>query len=758
MPNGGTKTPIDAGMLARASNAWRALTDELQAITTGWFAPLSPPVPVVPQEQQDSVRGRALDFPAGYNIRLRPRSNEPVSFEQMRALADSCDVLRLVIETRKDQIAKMSWTIGKRNNDSAKDARCQEVENFFMLPDGEHTFNDWVRMLLEDMFVVDATTIYPWLLKNGKPYRFEAIDGATIKRVIDEHGRTPAPPMPAYQQVLKGVVAVDYTCDELIYAPRNARIHKIYGYSPVEQIILTVNIAIRRAVSQLQYYTDGSTPDLLFQVPQNWSNQQIKDFSEYWNNQLSGQTAERRKTMFVPGGVAPLNTREAILKDPYDEWLARIVCYAFSVSPTPFIKETNRATAQTAQEAATEEGLFPIMFWLKQIIDKLIWRYFGYTDLEFKWGDQDATNPLDQVKIDDTNVRNGTATINEIRSSRGLPPIEGGDVAMVLTSTGYVPVTPQLEQNATQIDAQGESGEAQNEAPGNEVMDQNAKIYKRLKVLVKKSKKVAPINREDPDYKKQVDELSKSVYIVLQKQVHKLVGSLGDMVKLKKAKKDDNNDDNEYPNPIDDLDWSGWDDIAPAVEGSLESVATKGVADAATQIDMDDDKALSLANKDAIDYAKNRAAQLIGKQVDDNGDVIDNPDAEYSIEDATREMVRGDVVKALEQGTSSDDLSAILQGSYAFSESRATTIARTEVAKAAVQGNMALYKRSGQVAGLQWSTAAGCCDDCTDLDKEVVALGDAFSDGSDGPPQHPNCRCDVIPILTDDDEPDVSED
>jgi len=43
--------------------------------------------------------------------------------------------------------------------------------------------------------------------------------------------------------------------------PRNLRAHKLYGFSPVEQITLTVNIALRREAATLGDYRAGSTPD-----------------------------------------------------------------------------------------------------------------------------------------------------------------------------------------------------------------------------------------------------------------------------------------------------------------------------------------------------------------------------------------------------------------------------------------------------------------------------------------------------------------
>jgi phage portal protein BeeE len=76
---------------------------------------------------------------------------------------------------------------------------------------------------------------------------------------------------PAYQQVLKGLPAVNYSARDVIYRPRNVRAHKVYGYSPVQQVLMTVNIALRRQLWQLDYFTEGSIPDALIGVPQSWA-------------------------------------------------------------------------------------------------------------------------------------------------------------------------------------------------------------------------------------------------------------------------------------------------------------------------------------------------------------------------------------------------------------------------------------------------------------------------------------------------------
>lgn len=185
----------------------------------------------------------------------------------------------------------------------------------------------------------------------------------------------------------------------------------------------------------------------------------------------------------------------------------------------------------------------------------------------------------------------------------------------------------------------------------------------------------------------------------------------------------------------------------------LEEITAAGGADALAQIGFNSDESITNQLNDyALDYAKDRSAEMVGKKYVD-GELVDNPNAEWVIPETTREMLRADVSTAIESGASNDDLADQLAENYAFSDERAQTIARTETAKADVAGNLNAYKESGQVESKRWLTAPDCCDLCQDLDDVTVGLDEDFpDDGGDGPPLHPNCRCDVLPVLSDDTE------
>jgi hypothetical protein len=151
---------------------------------------------------------------------------------------------------------------------------------------------------------------------------------------------------------------------------------------------------------------------------------------------LEGNTAERRHAKFIPGGLTFQQTRETMLTDQFDEWLARVVCYAFSVPPLPFIQQQNRATAESAKEAALSEGLAPLMNWIKDIVDLLIERFWNEPDLEFCWGDHKEVDPASMALINSTYVRMGIKSIDEARAELGLDPLGMGHA--IFTGNGAV--------------------------------------------------------------------------------------------------------------------------------------------------------------------------------------------------------------------------------------------------------------------------------------------------------------------------------
>lgn len=410
-----------------------------------WFGPGMPFVPVAPPE----TAGRQFDFPSYSNIDIRQKPREGVDYATLISLANSYDLVGMLIDTRKDQICKLAWSIGYKGDSKTSDASCDKIKDFLQSPDKEHSWQEWLRAILDDMLICDAATVFPRQTRGGELYALEYMDGSSIIRVIDNWGRTPLAPDPAYQQVLKGLPAVNMTRDQLIFKPRNVTTRRLFGLSPVERIVITVQIALRKQLYQLQYYTDGSAPDTLISIP--GTAKQIAEFETVWNGLLSGNTADRRKTKFLPLEAKFYDTKQSALTDLKEqwEWLARVCCYCFGQSVQPFVSQMNRATAETADQQAKEEGIGPHMAWVKGFVDYILAHpaCFNRPDLEFNFEDAEELDPKVKAEIQDTRLKNGSMNIDEVRDDNGEDPLPNGlgSRYLIYTGTGATPIEDVLD-------------------------------------------------------------------------------------------------------------------------------------------------------------------------------------------------------------------------------------------------------------------------------------------------------------------------
>ena len=769
---------IDSYSLGVASGtAGQGTVQGVSALT--YFGPLQPIVPAVPPEQAEAmgVNARLFDYPVGYNLRITPRQEEETSFQELRDLADALDILRLVIETRKDQMAKMQWGIFAKEGKIVADSKLETLNTFWQTPDQQNCWDEWLRALLEDMFVIDAATVYPRKNKGGGIYGFELIDGATVLPRINAQGRTPAPPSVAYSQVMKGMSVIDYTADELIYRPRNIRTNHVFGFSQVEQVRMTINISLRRQLRVLSEFTDGTTPVALISCPKEWDMNQIRDAQLYIDTVLEGNIAERRHMKMIPDGSRYIPTKEPLLKNEFDEWLARIICFCFSLPPTAFIKQLNRAGAEQQQETATQEGLFPSMQWVKNLVNICLWKYQKETDCEFRWEQQVDVDPLVQAQIDKIygpveGGGIGAQTAQQIAEARGLDWDESADlerkqVALEASQGNKIAETDTHKEEP----GQAEKGQGK---PSEKVSVE--KLAKKAKVKYKINKQV-DFNR--PSVERAHKALTNRMTTFLKKQrkdvSSQLVKAIGS--RIEKLAKGDVPSEEEVQAIIDEINLQGWaivpEEFQPFLQRIFEETGSQtlvnlGVAQTG-QDNLSDilsandiDKAHADLQDLALDYSKVRSAELVGMKYVD-GELVENPNSYWSIEDSTRDALRGMISDAMEQGPSPYELAPLIEqlttDSDTFSPSRADMIARTELNMAQNEGQWQAFNQAstlGLVYEKKWITSQDVPDDeCSEnADEGWIALDEVFPSGDLYPLAHPRCRCAIVTrtVLDNDDE------
>ncbi len=724
--------------------------------------------PLVPTDYENV---RRWNYPVGYDTIYTPRSYEPIGFAELRALADSHDITRLAIETRKDQIERLEWQIkpiSEKEAPASAVKRVAAIEKFWRSPDGDQSFAAWLREALEDVLVIDAPAFEIRRTRGGDIIGLDIVDGSTIKVLIDETGRWPKPPAPAYEQVIHGRPWRLLTRDQLIYSPRNRRSNRAYGFSPVEQILLTINIGLRRELKQLHHFTEGNVPIGLVKTPDTWNPEQIRQYQEWFDSVLAGNSANQVRVFYGPGDYKPFV--EAPYKDSFDEWLARIVCYAFSLPPTAFVTQVNRATAESSQEAAVEEGQAPLMGWVKRFADDVIQNRMGQADLEFSWTDTKETDPVAQAATLVSLVKEGIRTRNEARGILGEDPIKGGDEATVDTAQGPVPVKnieamgemalnppeptlpprpdagagegapgggPAPDQNgAGKPAANGKpanpqtrkpaeatgSNRKQPEATGSRARagkpPANAAVGKVSDTEVA-AKRSGPFGASDsPSFLRQArDKIERSVAAFLSAEAGRVAHEA-----LTTRKASDHTDPGQSgvtPAQQDDrsraiealvaaalarITFGRWAGLIGEIGPQLLDVAEKTVDETLAEL------GVAPTAGEAADlqaWAKQWAHDRAAELVGKKwigGQAVATTEAQHDITSSTLDMITADVREAITTGSSAIELAAALAKSGAFSPQRAKGIADYETKNALHEATLKAFHASNVVTGSSWVT------------------------------------------------------
>jgi len=732
MPKGGVQTNITYSWGGTNPSAW------------GPFSPGTPLTPVV----NEPVRG--FDFKPNINATLRPRAYEQFGFPALRAFAN-VELIRLAIETRKDQFERLDWQIKPVDNKKkGEDPRIVEVAKFWRKPDGVTPFATFLRQSLEDLLALDAPAFEKRRTRGGKLLGLEIVPGDTIHPMVDNTGRRPRGANDlAYQQVIKGVAWADLTNADLLYVPRNPRPNHLYGFGPVEQIIVTINTILRRQASQLAYFTEGNIPAGLLNAPDGWDARKIQELQQWFDDRISGNQGEQNKLIWGPNGSVYTAFKQAPIKDEFDEWLARIVAFAFSLPPTPFIRQMNRSTGETDQERALEEGLEPLKLWGKRWIDGIIQDEMGYADLEFAWVTEDATSAKERSEIDDRDLKNGSRTLDEVRDARGEDALPDGLGAkpLIYTASGAVTlesvINPPEPPEQVVVPAPGAEP-----VPGGKPVPANDEAAPKpaKPAAAEKLAKIAPITAARPKARRAKVSLTKGLTKILAAEGDATAAAVEkQLAKLGKAEEDPKISAARIADAIaSGLSFDELLQIEQLIEDDLGDLAADSAKLAVDALGIKPDEGLTNRVYDrAVAWVKERGAELV------------SVDGDESLVESTRNMMRSIIADGLEQNIGTDAIAEAIQESAAFSEDRATTIAQTEVAMANGAGKGAGWAEAqadGLVITKSWQTSndGDTCDECLGNEAEGdIPLDQAFSSGDDFEPAHPRCSCVTTAEATD---------
>jgi len=785
------------------SQLWKPPADDITGInTTGsWWTAGQPVRPIAPA----STGPVGLQFLSEQNKIFTPRATEYLTFDDLRRLA-TYPLAAMMITLYANAIAARQFRIRLRtipgmNNkqrESAEktDSKIPQLTQFFMNPNPDDTWRDFIYKWMTEVQVTDAPAIFIRRNQRRDIAELRLIDGAMIAKYIDDNGWTPTSESPAYAQLWWGTPAWNLTRDQLFYKPKCPRVYKIYGNSPTERISRLIELGYARLELKLQWAENGTIPDGLMVVPRDAPIELIERQQAWMNSMMTGNAQRRVQLRLIQGFTQDgkdniIFPKEKMLMDPYDEMEIRELAVAYDVPKQRFMQQMNRASAESAQEAAEEEGYGPGWQYVRDGMNQLIQSplYFNLPGYEFTYADEREKDVVKQAQADDIYLRNGSKSWTEVRDDLGLDARTNAmdDVPLAFLPTGVMNAydsadlvadtkEPQLTDGGKKTGPFGEvlppdsgekppTGSAKKRIAGRLVLDTGElEELNKSQILAfiaatephHQLEKAHPGMSIDPHHFSLASETARNkIEGVVKKHFKKVAAGLVSKLK-EQAKKVRKGDDDVKRMLSDDEFWASlWITLPADIQEDLESAVragmSKGLLEAGVNVTHSD--SINEFNALAHDYAEKRAAEMVGMKVDENGDLVPNPKAQYVISDTTRKEINQIITEAFEQNTPISEIVKDIQESASFGIVRAQMIANTEVSRAQAGGTYETWKQLGIVQTMRWqnsnSNLPAVCDECIDnAEAGEVAFGKPFPSGDLYPPAHPNCRCVIYAVKT----------
>lgn len=504
------------------------------------------------------------------------------SFQTLRAYADMSSIVRACIDKRIEEIMGLEWDIvptmeaelAMADIADRKDFQERRIKalRFFSRPDPEYdTYHSWLRALLEEVFVIDALSIYiapPRVPGKGlfgsNLAALALIAGDTIRPMIDAQGGRPQPPAVAFQQYIYGVPRLDLVDvvnqseldeelglpeaqlrgDQLLYLPYRRRANSPYGFSHVEACLVPTGIELSKQQYALSYYKEGNVPASWIEIGNADTPQQVKQWQDSLDATI-GDPGARHQVTVLPAGSHAEETKPNAFSDNYDmsnkeEIFAAFGLTAMDMGMLPGGKSAGLSGGKGMAEAQQSEGVRastkPLLLFLKRaLFDLVLQQFAGQGDMQWHWKGVDP--PADQQKKDQSDiaaVAAGTKTRDEYRTERGMqafglaltknPTVVTPTGGLVNLADPTAPTGPTPAANGSEdTTGPGQDGDASGGSAGTGGTQRTNKPDKPKPVPDGDSTKETPLHESMSDNKPAGARTGKSMSAELRAELNKLM-------------------------------------------------------------------------------------------------------------------------------------------------------------------------------------------------------------------------------------------
>jgi len=354
--------------------------------------------------------------------------------------------VRACIEAIAKRFTSGKWELEEVEQGKGSQENHDKLCNLLLFVNDDEDFKQFLRSIAVDLGIFGeafAEVVYA----NGEPAQLHKIDCVTMSTQFDKHGQ-----VIGYTQTLdRSTESVAFEPDQVIrwWLPDPRASKK--ALSPIECMKDSVYLYQSMVTWGEKFFKQGGRPNFSIEMGEDSNLDDANRYLKFFRENYMGINNAHMPPVFYGGSKLVEFGHGSIELDFLKSlaWCRDEILSGFNVPLDVLgIQETAHlggGSGESANKIFVYNTVKPIeQLVLEKLNYRLVQRAFGIDDWLISVSHADYRDDQEIAKVSDTQIRNGSLTINEARQERGRPPVKGGDEAVIVASRDILPV----ERNA----------------------------------------------------------------------------------------------------------------------------------------------------------------------------------------------------------------------------------------------------------------------------------------------------------------------
>lgn len=292
---------------------------------------------------------------------------------------------------------------------------------------------------------------------TGRPAALRNIDGVRFYVDYDEHGTLLGyNQLNAHGMPIRGPDGVHaWNPDEVLYFKRNPQTKTPYPFSHVQQLFVCAVIEDLMLSFIGGKFTESNMPYGILDLG-DITPDELKKAVASWNSQVKSQhkimlTNTRNGGKWIPFGYNLKDLEATALLDKLRSMIMGIL--GVTMNELGESQDVSKANGFYLSYTFKNRAILPIIREVCGVYTKFVQERLGLSHLEISAKEIDSRDELLQTQIDDTQLKHGTKTINQLRNRSGDISVQGGDEPFLFANGSWIPVSMALEMAQAQLRA-----------------------------------------------------------------------------------------------------------------------------------------------------------------------------------------------------------------------------------------------------------------------------------------------------------------